>query len=72
MDSEKYEQNLHLTCINDVIESRMQSAEELLLSTNKLLDEIAELCGYHSTEHFVKQFKKRYGITPGKLRNSKH
>lgn len=66
-----YQKYFNTTCINDVIESRMQAAEELLLSTNKVLDEISQLCGYNSTEHFVKQFKKRYGITPGKFRSSR-
>ncbi|BBF44891.1 transcriptional regulator, AraC family [Lachnospiraceae bacterium KM106-2] len=63
-----YPKYFHTTCINDVIESRMQASEELLLSTDKLLDEIAELCGYHHTEHFIRQFKKWYGMTPGRFR----
>lgn len=63
-----YQKFYGTTCMNDVIDSRIQSASELLLSTNKTLDEVSKLCGYNHTEHFVRQFKKKYGISPGKYR----
>ncbi|WP_310602103.1 helix-turn-helix transcriptional regulator [Anaerosporobacter sp.] len=58
------------TCMKDVIQSRLQRACELLISNNKPLDEIAKLCGYQYTEHFIRQFKSYMGITPGKYRKN--
>lgn len=58
------------TCTRDVIAARIQATQELLLSTNKPLDAIASEVGYNNTEHFIRQFKKVCGITPGKYRSS--
>jgi len=66
-----YQHFFNTTCIQDVIKSRVQTACELLISTSKSLDEIAELCGYHNIEHFIRQFKAQLGITPGKFRKNK-
>lgn len=63
-----YQRFYGTTCMSDVIDSRLQAASELLMSTNKTLEEVAEQCGYNHTEHFVRQFKKRYGISPGQYR----
>ncbi len=63
-----YPHYFNTTCTKDVIQSRVQLASQLLTSSSKPLDEIAELCGYHHTEHFIRQFKAHMGITPGKYR----
>jgi len=63
-----YKHFFNTTCIADVINSRIQAASELLISTNKSVEEIAETCGYHNTEHFIRQFKKIAGVTPTKFR----
>ena len=47
-----------------VTQRRIQYSYELLASNNKPLDEIAEMCGYHSVEHFIRQFKAVTGTTP--------
>lgn len=65
-----YRQYFKTTCMKDVIQSRIQYACELLASNNKGLNAIAEMCGYHSVEHFIRQFKAVTGITPGKYRKS--
>ncbi len=65
-----YKHFFHITCIHDVIRSRIQAACDLLASTRKPVEEIAELCGYHHTEHFIRQFKQEINMTPGKYRNS--
>lgn len=67
-----YKHFFHTTCINDVINSRIQSACELLSSTNKPIEEIGFLCGYKNTEHFIRQFKKFQNITPAKYRKNLH
>lgn len=65
-----YQQFFHTTCINDVIQSRIQASCDLLISTTKPLDEIALSCGYQHTEHFIRQFKNAMGTTPGKYRKA--
>lgn len=47
---------------------RMKRAEELLLHTSLRLDEVAELSGYESADHFSRQFRKIYGLPPGQFR----
>lgn len=65
-----YKQYFHTTCITDVIESRIQAACEILTSTGKTVEEVAEACGYHNTEHFIRQFKNKIGLSPTKYRKS--
>lgn len=64
-----YRQYFDTTCMNDVIQSRIQYACELLTSGSKPLSEIAELCGYHNVEHFIRQFKAVMRVTPGRYRH---
>ena len=59
------------TCLNEVIESRIQYACELLFSTHMPLSDISEECGYRNVEHFIRQFKSRMNMTPGSYRKSK-
>lgn len=63
-----YKHYFNTTCISDVINSRIQAAGELLISTSKSIEEVAETCGYHNTEHFIRQFKGKTGLTPAKYR----
>lgn len=65
-----YKHFFNTTCIADVIESRIQSACELLSSTNRSVEEIGSLCGYKNTEHFIRQFKKLQNVTPAKYRKA--
>lgn len=65
-----YKHFFNKTCISDVIDSRIQAACEILTSTNKTVEDVAEVCGYHNTEHFIRQFKKIMGNTPTKYRKS--
>lgn len=48
---------------------RMQYACNLLKSRNSSIEQIAAEAGYPSVEHFNRQFKKIYGITPAAFRN---
>ena len=57
-------------CIADVIEARLQMARALVRSTTSSIQEISEWCGYNNIEHFSRQFKRQFGITPLKYRNS--
>lgn len=47
---------------------RMQEARRMLRHTSKSINEIADYCGYEYVQHFSTAFKKKYGLTPSKLR----
>ncbi len=47
---------------------RSESAEKLLVSTDKTISEIALEVGFASTKYLISHFKKWYGSTPSKYR----
>ena len=49
---------------------RLETAETLLLSTEKKVHEIALETGYENTNHFINLFKKEYGRTPQAYRKA--
>lgn len=55
--------------IQNVIRSRTDYAQYLLRSGGQTIGEIALLCGYNSPEHFIRQFKRQTGFTPGQYRH---
>lgn len=57
-----------VTCMQDVIGSRIALAENLLSSTSLSVALIAEQCGYESDSYFMRQFKKTTGHTPTEYR----
>lgn len=59
-----YKDFFHTTCINEVINSRINQAKFLLIHTNNSILQISEQCGYNSIEHFCRQFKKSEGVSP--------
>jgi AraC family transcriptional regulator of arabinose operon len=51
----------------DLIYARTEKAKNLLL-TGRQVNEVAKTTGYESEYHFIRQFKKITGMTPGKYR----
>lgn len=49
---------------------RLEAAENLLLSTEKKVHEIALATGFENTNHFIHLFKKEYGATPQAYREA--
>lgn len=47
---------------------RLEHAERLLLTSDKTVEEIAEIVGYHNKGYFYKIFQQKYGTTPSKYR----
>ncbi|MEO0476280.1 MAG: AraC family transcriptional regulator [Planctomycetota bacterium] len=47
---------------------RINGACSLLTRTDLGLATVAARCGFHDASHFVKQFKKQMGVTPGEYR----
>ncbi|MBQ9549743.1 MAG: 2-isopropylmalate synthase, partial [Lachnospiraceae bacterium] len=50
---------------------RLKKACTLLKNGNMKVERVAENVGYPSVEHFNRQFKKRYGMTPVQFRNGR-
>lgn len=56
--------------INLLTRKRMEKAKDLLLCTQAKILEVAEKCGYVDQHYFSYCFKKYYGISPNKMRES--
>ena len=48
---------------------RLEHAAHLLLNTRLGLEEVAERSGFSGANYFIRQFKRRYGMTPHVYRN---
>lgn len=55
---------------SDIIEARINHARWLLNNTDDTVTVISEECGYHSNEHFMRQFKQTVGVTPSDYRKN--
>lgn len=71
--SRSYMQHLYkayfgIPVMTEVTNCRMEYARYLLSSTDYRVRHIAEMCGYESDVHFMRQFKKSVGITPSEYR----
>lgn len=54
----------------DLILMRLARARGLLENSALPIGQIARDCGYQSTEHFIKLFRDRQGLTPGQYRKA--
>ena len=57
--------------INDIIESRINKARQLLNNTDLFVMDIAERSGFNSVSYFTGKFRQMVGMTPEQYRNSK-
>ena len=51
--------------VDALIQYRLQMAHRLLSERSQTLQQISYACGFNSVNYFSRQFKKRYGYTPG-------
>ena len=63
-----YKTQFSVNCIDDIINARLEKAEQLLLHTGMRVNEIAVECGYSNENHFMRQFKNKYGVTASQYR----
>lgn len=50
---------------------RLEAAKDMLLDSQKSIDEVAYECGFYDTSHLSKLFKKHYGISPSQYKGKK-
>lgn len=65
-----YKSFFGISCMDDVIRSRIRKAKEYLMLGQYSVSQVAYLCGYNSVEHFCRQFKKITGSTPSDYRSN--
>lgn len=63
-----FKQYFGITLSEYVVNLRLEHAAELLQNTSRTALDICSDAGYDSFSYFIKQFKKKYGVTPHKFR----
>lgn len=64
-----YKKIFGVSVMEDIVESRIVRAKNLLRSTNLSVKEIGEKSGYTNAYSFMRQFRERVGMTPTQYRN---
>lgn len=64
----KFQQLINRTPLEEIQEMRFRRVRQLLLETDYVLPQIAEIAGFQYQEYLVRFFKKRTGLTPGVFR----
>ena len=67
---ELYKKAFHISCMDDVIASRISMAKMLLSDTGLSVEEVGIQCGYNSPVHFSRQFWNETGLSPKQWRES--
>lgn len=62
--SRLFKQSAGVTFIEYVTKRKLETAAKLLGENRHSVNEIALLLGYQSTNHFIRIFKEKYGLTP--------
>lgn len=63
-----YKKVFGISCISDVINIKIDHAKILLNATELPVKQVAQELGYNEVYHFIRQFKKATGTTPGAFR----
>ncbi len=62
--SSKFKKETGVTFVEYVTNVRIEAAKKLLKNTNMKIVEISDAVGYNNSEHFVRVFKKKVGLSP--------
>lgn len=64
-----YKELFGCSVITDIINGRLEYAKYLLQNSSLSVSSVSEQCGYEHETHFMRQFKKFVGVTPGRFRS---
>lgn len=65
-----FKEDFGITVNNYILQQRILMAKNELRFTGKILDLIAEECGFSDSNYFIRMFKKIEGTTPGEYRKT--
>jgi AraC-like DNA-binding protein len=63
-----YKELFKVSCVQDVINARMERAKFYLTTTDISIKSLSDICGYENELNFMRQFKKAEGFTPTEYR----
>jgi AraC-like DNA-binding protein len=63
-----YKELYHISCMQEVILARIERAKFYLTTTDMSVKAVSDFCGYENDLHFIRQFKKKEGLTPTQYR----
>ena len=63
-----FKKKTSMTYIEYLTAYKLNYSKKLLKVTNKTIKEIAEECGFNSANNFIREFKKKFNITPKQYR----
>ena len=66
----EFKLHYNTTIIDYISELRMLKAKKLIVNKDLMIKEIAIDCGYEYVQNFTRAFKKKFGVSPEKLRTS--
>ena len=64
----EFQRHLHTTPTRYINELRLKYACHLLCTTNMLIVDICEACGFHNLSHFYSRFRETFGCSPSTMR----
>jgi AraC family transcriptional regulator, exoenzyme S synthesis regulatory protein ExsA len=63
-----FKQTFGVSPLQWLIEERLKYAKTRLLTTDENINDIAFHSGFETTPHFIRSFKKHYGLSPLRFR----
>ena len=64
----EFQRYLHTTPTRYINEQRLKYAHHLLCTTDMLIVDICEACGFHNLSHFYSRFREYFGCSPTAVR----
>lgn len=64
----EFKKQYNTTIVDYISELRMLKAKKMIIDSKVMIKEIAIECGYEYVQNFTRAFKKKYGVSPEKLR----
>jgi AraC-like DNA-binding protein len=65
----EFKAQYNITVSDYIAELRMLKAKKMIINKKIMIKEIAIECGYEYVQNFTRAFKKKFGVSPEKLRN---
>ena len=65
-----YRETFNTSCMDDIINARIERAKRLLENTDRQIGDIAIDCGYASVSQFMRQFRQKTGLTASEYRKN--